>query len=206
MRRSGGSLRIVAAATLVAFASTCVSPSLMSLAAAGRRAKKKDEEDPSKKALVPLTITCATPGATVAVDSEPVGMTPMEMPVPVAAGDHTIKVTKLGYAPYIDVFSTKGKKDVKLELELVPVSGVLHVKSNVPGARVLVDGRYVGEAPLDVEADTGPRAVQVSKGGYKDFCARPQRLRLASPPRRSAPPRRRLWASKAQLRAQHRRT
>ena len=117
-------------------------------------------------ALVPFTVVCQTPAANVFVDGEQLGMTPMDLPVPVTPGEHSIKVTKLGFAPFIDVFTTKGKKEVKLELELVPVAGVIHVKSNVPGSRVLVDGRYVGDAPLDVEVEVGPRAVQVSKTSF----------------------------------------
>jgi hypothetical protein len=124
-------------------------------------------EDP--KALHSLTLACSPPGADVLVDGEMVSKAPIELPVPVKAGDHTIKVTKLGYAPFIDVFSTKGKKVVKLEVELVPVSGVLHVKSSIPEARVLIDGRFVGVAPVDVEMDVGARAVQVEKGCYKDY-------------------------------------
>src|SRR5579871_2986232 len=116
-----------------------------------------------------LTLNCSPPGADVYVDGELVTKAPIEMPVPVRAGDHTIKVTKLGYAPYIDVFSTKGRKVVKLEVELVPISGVLHVKSNIAESRVLVDGRFVGVAPVDVEMDVGARAVQVEKGCYKEF-------------------------------------
>jgi hypothetical protein len=112
---------------------------------------------------------CTTPGALVYVDGEQIAQTPMDLPVPVSPGDHSIKITRLGFAPYIDVFSTKGKTEVKVELELQPVAGVLHVKSAIAGARVLIDGRYVGEAPLDVEVDVGPRAVQVSKSCYKDY-------------------------------------
>ena len=37
------------------------------------------------------------------------------------------------------------------------------------GARVYVDGKYVGEAPLSTELQVGARAIQVSKGGYSDF-------------------------------------
>jgi hypothetical protein len=124
---------------------------------------------PGKGELVPLTVMSTTPAASVSVDGEMVGMTPMDLPVPVTPGDHSIKVTRLGFAPFIDVFSTRGRKEVRLDIELVPVSGVVHVKASVAGARVLVDGKYAGEAPLDVEVDVGPRAIQVSKGGYKDF-------------------------------------
>jgi hypothetical protein len=118
---------------------------------------------------VSFLVTCTTPGASVYVDGELIGQSPMDRPVWVTVGDHSIKVARLGFAPFIDVFSARPRADVRLDVELVPVAGVLHVKSNVPGARVLVDGRYVGDAPLDVEAEVGPRAVQVSKGGYKDF-------------------------------------
>ncbi|MSP60173.1 MAG: PEGA domain-containing protein [Myxococcales bacterium] len=121
------------------------------------------------KTLHSLTVECAPPGADVFVDGQMIGNAPIEMPVPVTAGDHTIKVVKLGYAPFIDVFSAKTKKVVKLEIELVPISGVLHVTANITGARVLIDGRYVGEAPVHVEMDVGARAVQVEKGCYKEF-------------------------------------
>ena len=131
--------------------------------------KAKPGAEPQAHAgLVPFTVVCQTPGANVYVDGEQLGMTPMDLPVPVTPGEHSIKVTKLGFAPFIDVFTTKGKKEVKVELELVPVAGVIHVKSNVPGSRVMVDGRYVGDAPLDVEVDVGPRAVQVSKTCYQE--------------------------------------
>src|SRR5579883_2022624 len=140
---------------------------VLAMAGAGE-ARKRHDEGP----LVSLTVACATPGASVFVDGELVGYTPIDLPVPVPPGEHTIKVTRLGYAPFIDVFATRGRSAVKVELELVPVSGVVHVKSNVAGARVMVDGRYVGEAPIDLEVEVGARNVQVVKGGYRDFARR----------------------------------
>jgi hypothetical protein len=137
------------------------------LAAGAAEARKKRE--PAPDALIPVTVACATPGASIFVDGEMVGMTPLDLPVPVTPGDHTIKVTRLGFAPYIDVFSTSGKRAVTLGLELVPVSGVLRVTSNVAGARVLVDGKYLGDAPLEAEVDAGRRAVQLQKGGYRSW-------------------------------------
>lgn len=116
-----------------------------------------------------LTLNCSPPGADVYIDGELVTKAPIEMPVPVRAGSHTIKVVKLGFAPYLDTFNTKGKKVVKLEVELIPLTGVLHVKSNIAEARVLIDGRFVGVAPLDVEMEVGARAIQVEKGCYKEF-------------------------------------
>ncbi len=130
------------------------------------------------KALNQLTLACSPPGADVFVDGQNIGSAPIDLPVPVTNGTHSLKVTKLGFAPFIDTFAAKPGKPVKLDVELMPVSGVLHVKSNVAGARVLIDGRYVGEVPtgtaetagvFDVEMDVGARAVQVEKGCYKEF-------------------------------------
>jgi hypothetical protein len=90
-------------------------------------------------------------------------------PTPFATGEHTIKVIKLGFAPLIDVFKISKKKETALEVELVPISGVLKVTANVEQAHVFVDGKFVGEAPLTVEVGVGPKAIQVSRGGFKDY-------------------------------------
>ncbi len=117
-----------------------------------------------------LEISSATEGADVYVDGERVGTIPLGAPLTaLTPGEHTIKVTKPGFAPYIDVFKIDRKKPTQLSVELVPVAGVLKLKASVEGARVYVDGKFVGEAPLTAEVAVGARAVQVSKGGYKDF-------------------------------------
>src|SRR5207253_1607077 len=90
-------------------------------------------------------------------------------PLPLSLGEHTIKVVKPGFAPLIDVLVIQKKKPTKLEVELVPISGVLKVGANVEKAKVFVDGKFVGEVPLTVEIPVGAQAVQVSRGGYKDF-------------------------------------
>jgi hypothetical protein len=117
-----------------------------------------------------LEISSSTAGADVAIDGERVGTIPLPGPITtLPPGEHTIKVEKPGFAPYIDVFKIDRKKPTKVEVELVAVAGVLKIKSNVEAARIYVDGKFVGEAPLTTEIGVGARAVQVSKGGYKDF-------------------------------------
>ena len=116
-----------------------------------------------------VEVQSTTTGAEVFIDGQKVGEVPLEAPLPVAPGEHTIKVTRPGFAPYIDVFKAERKKPARVEVELVPVAGVLKLRTNVEAARVYVDGKFVGEAPLTTEVAVGSRAVQVSKGGYKDF-------------------------------------
>jgi hypothetical protein len=117
-----------------------------------------------------LDLQSTTPGADVYVDGEKVGTIPLPTPLSnLTPGEHTIKVEKPGFAPYIDVFKIDRKRPTRVDVELVPVAGVLKVKANVEAARVYVDGKFAGEAPLTNEVSVGAHAIQVSKGGYKDF-------------------------------------
>ncbi|MCU1279234.1 MAG: S-layer-like array protein, partial [bacterium] len=117
-----------------------------------------------------LEISSTTAGAEVSIDGERVGTIPLAAPLTtLTPGEHTIKVEKPGFAPYIDVFKIDRRKPTRVEVELVAVAGVVRIKTNVEAARVYVDGKFVGEAPLVSEIGVGARAVQVSKGGYKDF-------------------------------------
>ncbi len=116
-----------------------------------------------------LVVNSTTDGAEVYVDGEKRGDTPLPGPIALQPGEHTIKVQKVGYAPLIDVFKIARKGQTKFDVELVPISGVLAVTSNVEKARVLVDGKFICEVPCTTEVDVGARAVQVSKGGFKDF-------------------------------------
>ena len=116
-----------------------------------------------------LAITSTTAGAEVYVDGEKRGLIPLPGPISLSPGQHTIKVLKPGFAPLIDVFTIHKRKPTVVEAELVPVAGVLIVAANVEKAHVFIDGKFIGEAPLTTEMPVGPRAIQVSKGGYKDF-------------------------------------
>jgi hypothetical protein len=116
-----------------------------------------------------LVLGSQTPGAEVYVDGEKVGMVPLPGPLSFSPGEHTIKIVKPGFAPLIDVFTIGRKRETRFEGELVPVAGVLNITANIEKANVFIDGKFVGEAPITTEMPVGPRAVQVSKGGYKDF-------------------------------------
>jgi PEGA domain len=116
-----------------------------------------------------LVLGAQTPGAEVYVDGEKVGMVPLPGPLPFSPGEHTIKIVKPGFAPLIDVFTIGKRRETKFEAELVPVAGVLNITANIEKANVFIDGKFVGEAPLTTEMPVGARAVQMSKGGYKDF-------------------------------------
>ena len=124
---------------------------------------------PDSKATGTLVINATTLGAEVFVDGERVGTTPLGGPVPLAPDEHTLKVTKPGFAPLIDVIRITKRKATMVEVDLTPVAAILRVRSAVAEARVFVDGKFIGQAPLEAELPVGARAIQVSRGGYKDF-------------------------------------
>ncbi|HEX6839364.1 MAG TPA: PEGA domain-containing protein [Polyangia bacterium] len=142
-----------------------VLPWLVVVAAASAQA-----ETPKPAGAGTFSLSSSTTGADVEIDGERVGTIPLPGPITtLTPGEHTIKVEKPGFAPYIDVFRIDRKKPTQVQVDLEPVAGVLKLQSNVEGARVYVDGKFVGEAPITTEVGVGPRAIQVSKGGYKDF-------------------------------------
>ncbi|MBK8482371.1 MAG: PEGA domain-containing protein [Proteobacteria bacterium] len=115
-----------------------------------------------------LDVASRTTGAQLFVDGLPVGKLPLAKPLALPVGQHTVKLTKDGYTQYLDVVEVAPGATVQVAVDLLPVAGVLDVKANVADARVFVDGRFVGFAPLEVELDVGPRAIRVTKAGYRD--------------------------------------
>jgi hypothetical protein len=107
-------------------------------------------------------------GAEVFIDGEKAGTLPLPGPVTLTAGEHTIKIVKGGFAPMIDVFNVRRKAQTKLDVELVPIAGLLKVRSNVEQAHVYVDGKFVCDAPCETEVSPGQHTVKLSHGGYKD--------------------------------------
>lgn len=122
-----------------------------------------------RRAFGKLQINSTTNGAKIYIDGRDMGEVPLEKPLKLAVGRHTLKVDKKGYTPYIDVVVIKRRKATTVDIDLLPVSGILAVKANVPEARVYVDGRFVGLAPLTTEVQEGKHSVRVQKAGYHDF-------------------------------------
>jgi hypothetical protein len=119
-----------------------------------------------------LEVHSRTQGAELAIDGAARGTLPLTRPLLLLPGEHTIKISKRGYIDYLDVVFIRAGKSTRLDIDLLPATGILRLRGGPPGSRVFVDGKFVGElgqAPLEAEVGVGPRSVRVSKGGYRDF-------------------------------------
>jgi hypothetical protein len=137
---------------------------------------------PAPAGATGVLVRCATAEADIFVDGDQVGKTPLAEPLPLKAGEHTVRVARLGYSPFIDVFKVKPGQITKLDVELIPISGVLHVSAKTeapttpelikllpklpPNARVFIDDKYMGQPPLETELSIGSHNVRVEQGGY----------------------------------------
>jgi hypothetical protein len=117
-----------------------------------------------------VRIQCATEGAELYLDGEMMGQTPFKEVIPLSAGEHTIRVSRLGFTPYIDVFKVKAGQTTRIEVDLTPISGVLGITSNTvkdgPAVRVFIDDKFFGKAPLETEVPLGNHQVRVERPGY----------------------------------------
>jgi hypothetical protein len=113
-----------------------------------------------------LNLRSTTSGAEVSIDGDSVGQTPVSKVLGLPAGEHTIRVARPGFAPYIDVFRTKPGQVAKIDVELVPVAGVISLTSPTGAVRVFVDDKYIGDAPVESELTPGSHQVRVERGGF----------------------------------------
>jgi serine/threonine-protein kinase len=112
-------------------------------------------------------------GATVTVDNQPRGVTPLEVP-DLALGHHDVKVELKGYTPAtqaVELVTETPRAELKLTLARVaPAPGVADILSTPLGATVKVDGAVVGRTPLiDFKLKPGPHHVEVSRDGYETW-------------------------------------
>jgi serine/threonine-protein kinase len=120
-----------------------------------------------------LHVESQPPGATVTVDNQPRGVTPLDVP-DLALGPHDVKVELKGYTPAaqsVELAADAPRAELKLALARVaPTMGVADILSTPLGGTVKIDGAAVGHTPLlDYKLRPGPHRVEISKDGYEPW-------------------------------------
>lgn len=116
-----------------------------------------------------LVIFSGTKDAKIYIDGEFIGVIPYPEPVELSAGEHTVRLTKEGYAEYYDTFQIVEGETTELEIDLIGFAGILRISSNVQDAIVQLDNKVVGKTPIEIEASAGDHIILMKKEGYKEI-------------------------------------
>ena len=126
-------------------------------------------------ALTPLpavvSIRSAPTGATVLVDGEYRGDTPLRVEV-AAAGEHRLSVRKAGFRSVDDVVRLTPNARVERDYDLSRRSYRARVTANRP-AEIAVNGRVVGSAPATIDVADNDEITALAEG----YMAKPVRVR-----------------------------
>lgn len=114
-----------------------------------------------------LRLGPATPGvrAAVRVNGEPKGETPLSLSLP--TGVYKILFSAPGYLDRTESVTLKGPRVLAVDLEVLKYP--LSIATNVPGARVYVDGVLAGTAPGTFDIPGGPHSIRLTSPGLPDW-------------------------------------
>jgi TonB family protein len=133
------------------------------------------EPTPSAPPPGSLHVESTPAGASVTVNGEVKGVTPLDVPdLPLAA--YQVKTELKGYLPdtqSVTLSEETPRQELKLALKAAgPAMGVADVLSTPFGATVKVDGSRVGQTPLtDYRLRPGSHQFEISKEGYEPHLA-----------------------------------
>ncbi len=130
------------------------------------------DADETIAAITPFTgklaITVNEAGATVFVDDERVGVTPMSEAVRADIGQRRVRVTKEGFREASTTENVAGSGDVVVKIALAKEvhEGRLAVNAGAK-ATVSVDGTVVGTGPWEGALRSGGHAVRITEPGMR---------------------------------------
>ena len=121
-----------------------------------------------------LRVTCNVAGAQVLVADRVVGETGTLGDVRLNAGTAVVKVTRDGFFPVKRDVQLKGSMLTTLEIKLLPraTSGVLAVIVEPAAARVTIDGKFEGNAPIELVLPAGTHDVSLQSPGYEPLSSK----------------------------------
>jgi hypothetical protein len=114
-----------------------------------------------------LFVDSDPPGASVSVDGEFRGETPLGVTTSGGAAPHTVLVSLDGFRPVEQQVTVAPGGSERLSLRLEPLPAALKLESDPVGAEVSLDGRHLGRTPLELQdLPPGQRSLSLSLAGH----------------------------------------
>jgi hypothetical protein len=119
-----------------------------------------------------VSVSVSEAEATVEVDGEPVGTTPLAQPIVIDLGKHKVVVTKPGFETIEKTVDVAGGIPTELSLTLAAQVHEAHLLvTSGSEATVSIDGRVAGKARFEGALDPGVHEVRVSETGWLPYMA-----------------------------------
>lgn len=114
-----------------------------------------------------VTFAIEPAGASVRLDNEEIGQSPIAKPVAVDIGTHTLHVQRDGYTAVDQQLSITGSSSPRVAVSLSPVASTafLAVQVEDPAYSVLVDTKFVGKGTWEGAVSPGTHQVTVEGPG-----------------------------------------
>ena len=112
-----------------------------------------------------FALTTAPPGATVSVNGQFRGRSPIELTLP-SDRDHRLVMTKPGHTPDTRTVHVAPGRMPALHVRLVPEYGNIFLSSRPADAQLTVDGKAVGPATRRLRLTTLAHRLEISRPGY----------------------------------------
>ncbi|MCP4678067.1 MAG: PEGA domain-containing protein, partial [Deltaproteobacteria bacterium] len=134
------------------------------------RAKVEQLEQKIRELVATVTIRVNHSGASIALDGRVIGTSPLEEPLIVGPGEHEIQVSLEGYETASRSISLASREEQQESFQLEPIKCELTINANIQGARVLLDGKEIGETPLGkpLFVEPGKHIVKIVQTGYEE--------------------------------------
>lgn len=116
-----------------------------------------------------LSVNSMPSGAQVLIEGRVVGNTPLN--IVLRPGRVDVELRLGGYQPFRTSVQLRPGETAVVNANLTPVvqNGLLQINSNPQGAQVLLNGRVVGNTPLNLTVQPGRYDIELRLGGYQGF-------------------------------------
>jgi hypothetical protein len=126
--------------------------------------------DAMKSYVSRVKISVNEPEATITIDDEVIGMSPLMETVLLDMGSRRIRVTKPGFSAYTDTLQVQGASELPVVVKLVKETHEGRIAVSAGADNMLyLDGKLVGQGQWESTVASGPHTLRVTGLGMKPY-------------------------------------